>query len=131
MNKVICCLLLLVLNSACVAGKNDDSLTINSLIKNSEKLHGKAVEVKGILNVEFENIAIYRTIKDLEKSNTENAVWLTYGQNGLYKTLIQYIKSKHLSGNKVIVKGVFDNNNKGHFSLFIGTITVTSIVNDN
>jgi hypothetical protein len=92
-------------------------VSLIQLIVTPEKYHGKAVQLVGYLNVEFEGDAIYFHKEDFANSISRNGLWVDFPRK--YR---QEVKPERHSRNYVIIIGTFDMHSKGHGYLFAGTL---------
>jgi hypothetical protein len=89
-----------------------DSNFIN-LLSDPEKHHGKEIEVVGYINFEFEGDYISPEI------NSRQEVWIAE----LADSLLVKKYFRKLKGRRVRIVGFYDKNKLGHMSMFRGTIT--------
>lgn len=101
-------------NDGGFTGKDMD-VSIIQLIANPEKYDGKFVRVIGVGNIEFEGNCISLSKDDL-KYGVGNSIWIELGKDISYDEAAQY------NGEYVIVEGIFDKDDCGHFGMFYGSI---------
>lgn len=94
-------------------------VSIINLIANPKKFDEKYIRLIGVLEWEFEGHGIYLTKDDYNYGITKNAVWLDM-YDEVYKDKIDELKQ--MNGEYVIVEGVFNSNENGHFDMYSGTI---------
>jgi len=88
------------------------------ILAHRDRYHGKAVQVKGYLRVQFEGTAIYLSKDDADYCMTRNAFCVT-----LSKRSAQYDRKY------VLLEGTFDKDLLGHNSAYQGTIkNVTRVI---
>ena len=89
-----------------------DYLTVDEIIENKDKFHMQTVTVKGRLHLEFEGDSLY---------GSKGRLWLDmyippYTEESVLRDearIKKYIET--LQDKSVLVTGVFNKNNKGHF----------------
>lgn len=90
--------------------------TVEQLITNPQKYHGKVVRVIGVGNLEFEGNCLSANMENY-RYGLGNALWLELGSQATpYEEAVQY------NGEYVIVEGTFDMEEHGHMGLFQGAI---------
>ncbi len=87
--------------------------SIIQLIAKPEFFHGKYVEIKGFVRIEFEGNAIYIRQDDYEDRLTHNGLWLSFRPN----TSTKECQERY---SKVIGRFIADD--YGHFGLYSGAI---------
>jgi hypothetical protein len=90
-------------------------VSIIRLVASPKEYDGKAVRVLGYLNIAFEHNAIYLHREDLEHGLSINGLWIA-------ATREMMLELRKLSGQYVLIEGVFDSQNTGHGNLFSGAI---------
>jgi hypothetical protein len=85
------------------------------LIAAPQEYSKKVIRVIGYLNIEFEGNAVYLHKEDFERSLTTNAIWVD-AKPEIMKDL------KKLSGQYVLLEGVFEGSDHGHMGLFSGAL---------
>ena len=111
---------LLYLMLVCTAFSADvrpepSDVSIIRLIGSPKDYARKAVRIVGYLSIEFEGDAIYLHEEDFKRSLTTNALWVDARPDAIANL-------KKLSGQYVIMEGIFDPTAKGHMGLFSGAI---------
>lgn len=96
----------------------DKRVSIINLIATPDKFNHKKVRVKGFLNLEFEDNAVYLHKEDSELGIDKNGIWLEI-EGGEIDT----IHYKTCNKQYVIIEGTFEMNNKGHDSGYSGALT--------
>jgi hypothetical protein len=91
-------------------------VSLIKLIATPEKYHGKRIQVKGYLKIQFEGNAIYLHKEDRVQGFSKNAFWVEFSDK-----LTKKIKPKNYSDQYVIILGTFNMNSLGHMGLFSGT----------
>lgn len=92
-------------------------VSLIQLIANPEEYHGKFIRVIGVGNLEFEGNAVYVNKDDYKYNVFKNGVWIEFGENSLkYEDAVKY------NGKYVIIEGIFNSEEKGHFGMWSGTI---------
>ncbi|WP_068773573.1 hypothetical protein [Paenibacillus sp. FJAT-26967] len=99
--------------------QNITEVSIINLISNPEKYDGELIRVVGVANIAFESNALYLSKEDYKNSITKNAVWLKLNYDQLNVT--QKVLDK-LNGKYVLIEGILNMNNKGHFDKYSGSI---------
>lgn len=103
-----------LLSSLGLSGEDPIDTSLVQLIANPMALDGKLVRVIGFLNLEFEGDAVYLHKEDFEHAISRNAIWVDIPDN---------IKDRaKLSGNYVLLEGIFDAKERGHMGMFSGAI---------
>jgi hypothetical protein len=98
------------------ANQNALSVSIIDLIANPDMYDGKLVRVIGVGNIEFEGNAIYLS-RDDWKYVTKNGLQIELSSNASPRS-----EAEKFNGKYVIVEGVFNMRNKGHFDMWSGSI---------
>jgi hypothetical protein len=93
-----------------------EDVTMIQLIATPEKYDGKLVRVIGVGNLEFEGNYLSLDMENY-KHQLGNDIWLELGSRAT-----SYEEAQAYNGKYVIVEGFFHMNEKGHFSMFHGTI---------
>ena len=88
------------------------------LIANPKALDGKLIRVIGFLNLEFEGDAVYLHKEDFEHAISQNGIWVDIPDD--------FKGRSKLSGNYVLLEGIFDAKRHGHMGMFSGTIRTVS-----
>lgn len=101
----------------CMSAKSSElsDVSMVQLIANPEQYDGKPIRLIAFLNLEFEGNALYLHREDFEKSILSNAVWISLDDQ-------QMRTSRRLSRGYVLVEGIFDAKDRGHFGMFSGSI---------
>jgi hypothetical protein len=89
------------------------NISLIKLIANLEKYHGKTMQIRGFINLEYEGNAIYLHREDFEHGLSDNAIWVD--------TSGEFLKTKKLSEyhrKYVIMQGTFDMTRQGHMGMF-------------
>ena len=86
------------------------------LLSTPEKYDGNLVRVIGVGNLEFEGNYLSLSKED-HKYGAGNSVWIELGEKA-----ISYDEAKEYNGKYVIVEGLFDKDDRGHFDMFCGSI---------
>lgn len=90
--------------------------TMEQLVTNPQKYHGKVVRLIGVGNLALEENSLSANMETY-RYRFGNRVWLELGSQATpYKEAVQY------NGEYVIVEGVFDMEDHGHMGMFQGTI---------
>ena len=100
------------------------ALTIGDIIAKPEKYQNQYVWVKGYLNLEFEDDAIYWRQLDYRNGKYRNAYWVEFSDS-----LLQAKRVTDYSKHYVVIKGIFDATRGGHGSLNSGAVTKISRLN--
>lgn len=91
-------------------------VTMVQLLATPEKYDGKLVRVIGVGNLEFEGNFLSLSKEDYVYG-ASNSIWIELGERA-----IPYDEAKEYNGKYVIVEGIFDQYDRGHMSLFSGSI---------
>lgn len=91
-------------------------VSLISLIANPKSYHGKRIQVKGYLKIQFEGNAIYLHKEDRVNGLTKNAFWVNFNEKLLVKKDLKKYAEQY-----VIIIGTFNMKSKGHMGLFSGT----------
>jgi hypothetical protein len=91
--------------------------SIVQLLAHRDRYHGQRVQVKGFLTVEFESTAIYLSKDDAEYGLTRNGFWVDFNTDKIAPSSQQQYDWKY-----VLLEGRFDKDDRGHLSLWQGTI---------
>ena len=119
---VICSITILIVGLRFAFGKTDhgiESVSLMQLIVNPDKYQDKHVRVIGVSRIEFEGNAIFFTKEHYENRVSENSLWIEPDYKVLESTPQQL---KEFNGKYVLVEGVFNKNNKGHFAMNSGAL---------
>ncbi len=82
------------------------SVSIAQLVITPERYHGKLVQVKGVLSVQFESVGV---------TSGEHAVWINL-------TPEQYKEYQKFNGMYGYVQGIYDGTKFGHMGMWGGTL---------
>lgn len=93
-------------------------VSIIQLIATPEKYHEKAVSVVGVGRIEFEANGLYLTKEHYNLRVPNTAIWIDIESN---ESLDREQLSKY-NGKYVIVEGIFNMNDRGHFGLYCGSL---------
>lgn len=99
----------------------NNKISIINLISNPGSYDKKKVQIKGFVNFEFENCAIYLSKDDYNKGIDKNAIWIQVSKKEIAK-FAAYNKKY------VLLEGVFEMNNKGHENDFSGALNGLSMI---
>jgi hypothetical protein len=101
-------------------------VSIINLIATPEKYHGEKVLVDGYMVFDFESNGLYLTKGSADNSMTKDALWLSLEE--FFDKLPEEVGGGYLRLNEsyVMVEGVFDAEDKGHFDLYSGAISKIS-----
>ena len=93
------------------------SVSMTELIATPERYHGVKVRLTAVGNLEFEGNYI-TTDKEAWENYTNDRIWIELGEElePYYERLQRY------NGEYVIIEGVFDMYDKGHFAMFQGAL---------
>ena len=86
--------------------------SIVQMLAHRDRYHGKEVQIKGYLRVEFEGTAIYLSKEDADYHMTGNGFWVNLSES-----------SAKYDRKYVLIEGTFDKDSMGHHSSWQGTIT--------
>jgi hypothetical protein len=79
-----------------------------------KELHGRFVEIEGILHYNFEDVALYPS----KHSDVIKAMWL----NLIIPDKVSEMKIKRMDGVKVVLIGKIDTTDQGHYDAYIATL---------
>ncbi|MTW11610.1 hypothetical protein GM658_13475 [Pseudoduganella eburnea] len=101
----------------CTSAKSSElsDVSMVQLISNPQQYDGKPIRLIAFLNLEFEGNALYLHREDFDKSILSNAVWISLDDQ-------QLRASRKLSKGYVLVEGIFNAKDRGHFGMFSGSI---------
>ena len=85
------------------------------LIATPKSFDGKRVIVTGVPRIEFEGTCLFLHKEDYDVGLAPNAIWLAVPRD-------KYIAWKALEGKYVYVHGIFSAEDKGHLSVYGGTL---------
>lgn len=94
-------------------------VSIINLISNPKKFNGKHIRLEGILEWEFESHSVYLTRDDYNYGITKNAIWLDTNEEEFFEKSDDLNK---MNGKYVIIEGVFNSGENGHFDMYSGAI---------
>ena len=101
------------------ANQEASEVSMISLIANPEKYDGKLVRVVGVGRIEFEGNSLYFSKADHDNNITKNALWM----NPDYEALqAEENELQKLNGKYVLIEGVFNSGNQGHFGMYSGAV---------
>lgn len=95
-----------------------ESVSIIQLIATPERFNHQLIRVEGYTSLEFEEYAIYLSRTDYEDFNTNNSLWISFGQNALKSNK----ERQELKGKLVVLEGIFDAGCHGHLGSFSGCL---------
>jgi len=127
MKKIISIIAVLCVIFSCqqsYSQKKDSSTKVSmiNLISSPEEYHGKKIRVNAYLKIKHESNAIYLNKDDYRYSIYKNAIYLYVDRDKLEK----FLESPYEG--YVSIEGIFNKNDKGHLSLFSGSLSnVTNI----
>ena len=114
--KIILILMFLGLESVRSENMNNiEDVSMIALIANPNKFNGQKIRLIGYLYLNFEVQAFFLSKNDYENSIMKNALWLSFER----KKLAEYKKGNN---KYVLIEGVFNSKEKGHFGMYSGTI---------
>lgn len=99
--------------------ENISDVSLINLISTPKDFNKKHIRLEGILEYEFEGHGIYLTRDDYDYGITKNAVWLDIDDE-MYS--LRNDELNEMKGEYVIVEGVFNSNENGHFDMYSGSI---------
>ena len=98
---------------------------LTEVLETPEKYDGKLIRVTGICHIAFEGNCIYVSKKDYKRSNWENAVWLDLNH---ISDEIVYTELERFTGKEVVIEGIFNGKEHGHFSVYSGELEDVSFI---
>ena len=123
-----------------------DTLSVTDIIQNPEIYRGKKVLMKGLLIIEYEGRALYSSENSFKNRDYDSTIWIdVFNKNTIidvdgnrikYKKYLKTLPKRNLNHRTpknevdvlqetphikyyVVIKGVYNPNNKGHFGLFL------------
>lgn len=99
--------------------ENISDVSIINLITTPKDFNKKHIRLEGVLEWGFESCGIYLTIDDYNYGITKNAVWLDIDDE-MYAQRNDELNK--MNGKYVIVEGVFNSDENGHFDMYSGSI---------
>jgi len=98
-----------------VEGPVAEEMAFADILLRPSNYSRKRVQLTGYARIEFEGNALYMNLRSCETREASKAVWLTLGWP-LPESLLAH------DGQHVVVEGVFNPDNRGHFGLFAGAL---------
>jgi hypothetical protein len=99
------------------------NVSMMQVITTPDRYDGKMVKLRGYLHVRAEDTALYFTKDHADYRLKENGIWIV-----LRESPYSFKEQQHLDGAYVVIEGVFDMKQRGHFSAWQGGIhTVTRL----
>ena len=95
---------------------DEKKISIIKLIANPALYDKRIVQIKGFVNIEFENNAIFLNKEDCENGIDKNGIWIQISKEEINR--VSNFNKKY-----VRLEGVFDMTNNGHDGNFSGAIT--------
>jgi len=95
-----------------------ESVSMIQLIATPERFNHQLVRVEGYTSLEFEEYAIYFSRSDYEDFNTNNSLWISFGENALKSGK----ERQECKGKLVVLEGIFNAGCHGHMGSFSGCI---------
>ncbi len=92
-------------------------VSMTELIATPERYHGVKVRLTAVGNLEFEGNCISAS-KEAWENYTGDRIWIELGE----EIAPYYERLQRYNGEYVIIEGVFDMYDKGHFDMFGGTL---------
>jgi len=90
-------------------------VSLLQLIANPEKFDGKPIRVIGFLRLEFEGNTLYLHREDYENAISGNGIWVDVSTE-------MAKQEDSLNMHYVLLQGIFSANDRGHMSLWSGSI---------
>ncbi|EAO2685157.1 hypothetical protein E2X65_08450 [Salmonella enterica] len=94
-------------------------ISMIALLANPEKYHLQKIQVMGVSNIEFEGNALFLDKASWENNIDSNSLWLDIDRN----STINRNSALALNGQYILIEGVFDMDETGHFGAWRGGIT--------
>ena len=95
---------------------NEKKVSIVRLIAVPDLYDKKTVQVKGFVNIDFEDCVIYLSKEDFEHELYKNGVWIDLSKD-------EFKKLSGFDEQYVRLEGIFDRTNNGHMGDYSGAIT--------
>ena len=99
--------------------ENISDVSIINLITTPKDFNKKHIRLEGVLEWGLESHGIYLTRDDYNYGITKNAVWLDIDDEMYSQRNDEFNK---MNGKYVIVEGVFNSDENGHFDMYSGSI---------
>ncbi|WP_342332533.1 hypothetical protein [Pedobacter sp. FW305-3-2-15-E-R2A2] len=100
---------------------DEKKVSIVRLIAAPDLYHKKTVQVKGFVNIDFEDCVIYLSKEDFEHGLYKNGISIDLSKD-------EFKKLTGFDEQYVLLEGIFDKTNNGHMDNFSGSIShVTDI----
>lgn len=94
---------------------NIKDVSIIELIATPNKFNGQHVRLIGYAVFGFEVSGIFLSANDSKHSIMKNALWISLNQ-------IEFNKYKKLNEQYILLEGIFNSSEKGHFGMYSGAI---------
>jgi hypothetical protein len=104
---------------------DDRIYNVNDVIASLDRLHGQTVRIACVLCVEFEGDSIWHTPKAERLPGYGSSLWADFDREAVGGGLQQLAQ---FDGRHVVVTATVDNEMQGHFSLWPGSVLITSII---
>jgi len=104
------------INEQAITYVDEKKISIIKLIANPTLYDKRTVQIKGFVNIEFENNAIFLNKEDCENGIDKNGIWIQISKDNINK--LSNFNKKY-----VRLEGIFDMTNNGHDGNFSGAIT--------
>lgn len=98
---------------------NISDVSLINLISTPKDFNKKRIRLEGVFEYKFESHGIYLTRDDYDYGITKNAVWLDIDDE-MYSQRSEELNK--MNGEYVIVEGVFNSDENGHFDMYSGSI---------
>ncbi len=98
------------------------TLSVNEVVAQIDALHGREVDVRGILSVEFEGDTLCHFPSNERREHS--CLWAEFTA-ALGVSDRSELAQFH--GRRVVARGTIDRDELGHFSLFPGSLFITRI----
>lgn len=119
MKSIFSVFLLLILFFKAANAQSPINVSMIQLIANPQEFNGRTVRVTAFLRLEFEGDALYLHEEDFKKGIPQNGVAIDLSES-------QLRNFAKLNNGYVLVEGIFNAGEGGHFDTFPGTLQKVS-----
>lgn len=107
-------------DSVAIYPEGDFNTSVVQILADRSRYHGKKVQIKGYLHIQFEDSAIYMSKECAEYGMTRNAFWVEVDKKTI--PFEGVVGPKQFDKKFVLIEGVFNKSSHGHGGLFQGCI---------
>ena len=102
-----------------IESQRDFRPSFAAVLANPAHFHGKKIQLKGFLHIEFEGNAIYLSKDDADHLITRNGFWVSFDKQAVP---FEGNGPKEFHRKWVLIEGVFDKDGGGHMNSWYGEI---------